>query len=202
MKKLRLIAALGLMSAMALAHASNINVIRVVAPVNPYPGKWAASAPVYGEWQASGAPFSCAGWTPAPNQITKGTTYTQTSTCQQNYQRLVTLTEVNDISGIKRNTGVTQTESKTGTAQSTRQAIGTRDCAYDAVKTYWQTYRYTREFSRYVIINGEYTFFGDYDNPQLDSVTIKGIQYYRGAQRYIYSEGRATDLRYELCRLN
>lgn len=201
MKKLHIAAVLGLLSAMGAAHAGDINVIRINAPVDPYLGKWLASAPAYGPWQPTSAVYNCGAWSPLPSSVTKGIAFAQTANCSQDFQRLVTMTEVNNTTGAKRNTGVTQTEAKTDSAKTTRQAVGTRDCAYEPNKTVWRTYRYTQEFTRWVAINGAYTYTGSYEDPQLDKVVINGVTYTRGALR-LSSYSYAYDLDYEVCRVN
>lgn len=201
MKKLHIAAVLGLLSAMSVAHAGDINVIRINAPVDPYLGKWLASTPTYGPWQPTSAVYSCGAWAPLSNSVTKGASFVQTANCSQDFQRLVAMTEVNNATGAKRNTGVTQTEVKTDSAKTTRQAVGTRDCAYTANNTFWQTYRYTREFTEYIAINGSFTYTGSYDTPMMDTVVINGVSYYRGALRDSRYDG-AYHLQYEVCRAN
>lgn len=116
MNKLRLAAAFGLLCVMGLARANDLNASQGAA----YPGKWVPSISQYGEWKPTGEAYDCGPWELQPNTFKSDSSFHQSSQCSQNFERQVSLTVINDTTGIKRETGIIQTERKTDTVKLTR----------------------------------------------------------------------------------
>ncbi|MFK4132214.1 hypothetical protein ACI2KR_07965, partial [Pseudomonas luteola] len=95
-----------------------------------------------GSWVNSGAAYDCSNWSPAPETVTVGQSYTQTaSDCKQNQTRSRVERFVDHASGSTI-TAVNSTESQVITGQSsTRNSVGTKQTWVAATPSYtaWTT---------------------------------------------------------------
>lgn len=179
-----------------MAHAENI--IKVFAPINPSPGRWLAAEPTYGEWGSIGAQYGCSTWAPSVESALYGTTFTQTSSCSQDYQRTSQAREVNDITGAYRVVGNAATESKTSAVTKQQQATGVSECGFSmsAPVTYWYVYTYTIPYSKDIRLNGTTVWSG---TERATTITAKGVTYRRGALMLSQNVSDYNNGYYQVC---
>lgn len=108
------------------------NIIRMDAPVQKGKvidaGAWLPWESIVSEWKVSGEIANCSNWSPSPDTVSKGTSFTQTATdCQQPQQRTVQPTERNDKTLAVRNVGAPTVETRTIDATASRESLGTKD---------------------------------------------------------------------------
>jgi len=98
---------------------------------------WTATTPTYTDWANSGTVYACSNWSPAPSTVTIGLAFTQTATdCKQDQTRSRQERERESTTGEIRNAGAPVTETRTITADATRQAAGTKETWVATTPTY------------------------------------------------------------------
>lgn len=98
---------------------------------------WAATTPTYTSWVDSGSVTGCTNWSPETSTVTAGQAFTQTaSDCDQAQVRTRQERQVETTTGAIRNLGAPVTESRTVTASSSRQAVGTKQFWVAIAPTY------------------------------------------------------------------
>jgi len=98
---------------------------------------WQPTDPTYTAWTNSGAVYACSNWSPAPSTVTIGQAFTQTATdCKQDQTRTRQERERESTTGEIRNAGAPVTETRTITADATRQAAGTKETWVATTPTY------------------------------------------------------------------
>lgn len=97
---------------------------------------WAAIDPAYTEWVNTGAIYGCTNWSPSPETVTVGQAFTQTGDCKQDQTRSRQDREREATTGEVRSVGAATSESRTTPADSTRQAVGTKETWAATTPTY------------------------------------------------------------------
>jgi hypothetical protein len=121
------------LSAFILAYTLSLstwaadNIIRTQAPIvlSNKSELWAPTDPAYSEWVAESV--NCGAWTPDPNTVTQGQTFSQVRTCDKSESRTVQDREISSPSGNYRNVGVSYTENKVtpGGTTENQDVVGT-----------------------------------------------------------------------------
>ena len=83
----------------------------------------------YGEWTDIGEPLNCSSWTPAPNTVNNGTSFTQNSDCTQKQTRTITYQLYNKSTGQYQNDRI-ENEEKDNSVNITQPATGTKSTGY------------------------------------------------------------------------
>lgn len=98
---------------------------------------WESITPTYTIWTNAGDIVDCSNWSPTPNTITVGTSYTQTATdCKQPQTRSRQDREQESTTHEIRNIGTSINESQFIAASSTRPSIGTKETWSATTPTY------------------------------------------------------------------
>lgn len=201
MEKLRFAALLGFIFGTSFAHAAGDNVIRAKAPISPQPGSWVAAEPIIGRWLNTGPAYACGSWYPLEKTVSKGSWFVQKSSCSQNYERIVMLTETNQSLGITRETGQTLKETKTDLVFSTRTVLGTRNCDFDPSHTVWQIYRLPgADYLDMVWFSGLRIANASQFPAATKSLVYEGITYSRGDLVREIPRGDLSVWQYAVCR--
>lgn len=89
---------------------------------------WVDTAPFFSDWVNSGEPLNCTNWTPDPNTVELGKTFTQTATdCQQLQIRTRQEQEIETNTSVVRNNGEAVVENLNIAATMSREELGTYD---------------------------------------------------------------------------
>lgn len=89
---------------------------------------WSLTEPNYTEWMNNGDIYDCSNWSPSPDTINIGQTFNQTATnCKQKQNRNMQNIEIEESTGVLRNSGSLIVENRVLTNQTNnRNMIGTK----------------------------------------------------------------------------
>ena len=117
---------LALAVSLALSQlAQGANMIRMSAPIADK-GTWADAPAITSDWTLTGDVYGCSNWTPDPDDVETGETFTQSATdCLQPRQRTVQKRQVNTKTQVAHNVGGLTIEKGTTPETQSRNAVGT-----------------------------------------------------------------------------
>lgn len=166
--------------------------------------KWALTTPIVGDWEKSGSISGCTNWTPATSTYNQGVLFTQTATdCKQTEIRTLKEQEKHTIKGTVRLTGQSSTENRIVSANSSRQATGTKptiSCTYNFGNYSW--WRFTDKYGQVIRddINYMSFYYNDKNYSLGDYVDYGGYRITRGAVQQSYIENGGYVYIHEICR--
>lgn len=135
--------------------------------------EWLAISPTYTEWTDVGQPYDCTNWSPDPNTVATGESFTQTATdCKQDQTRSRQDREQETTTLAIRNSGTAVTETQIITVSSTKIETGTgSECRYELDVYQWTTEGNvnTHTWPPFIMDAGANTY-----------INIGGYNYYRG----------------------
>ena len=116
---------------------------------------WVSIGSLYGEWTNSGALYDCTNWTPNPNTVNNGVSFTQNATdCKQDQTRTRQDREQETTTLVIRNVGSEIVENQTLPNQAnSRNSVGTKlntVCYYDISSQYKHYFEYVGGYGFYV----------------------------------------------------